>query len=480
MANSLSVDNLYELKDEEVKRTVIATFLAQLENAGPVKKVFFEHERPPALGPQNGEFVENVVSALVASAISRSSLYDFNRTVDQGRADSYWQQALRSDTATRAGQALYEWAFPEYCRGGGHTFREYLNDRPESWGQQFATYVSTNPFVNVTMNKLISGEANWLERLNLVLYKIHRLHSPSLPAVLSVWQHAYPDKGVVQMWQSYNYVPAPAFHNDEFMGQVATAINVREIASSYDEFGTTYYVYGGAVWRFLSGRPKALGLTTGQHPNNIRYPSIKGFVAGTPVQLADGRRVPIESVKQGDVVLARDGATGTRSDESVVARLASDTIIYGINDDEPFFGPGRLFWTDEGWKALEPAIGREENPSRQIGKLQEGDVVFRLVQHEPPCYEQVKIQCFSRRVLPAGALLYGLHLEEARSYHAHGFCVGMNYPVITEQRLSAGLSKLSHEERRFLARQLKPALPLLAKAIGNFIEGPLQRTLGEL
>src|SRR5581483_3197304 len=303
---------------------------------------------------------------------------------------------------------------------------------------------------------------------------------PSLPAVLSVWQHAYPDKGVVQMWQSYNYVPAPAFHNDEFMGQVATAISVREIVPSYDEFGTTYDVYGGAVWRFLLGRPKALGLTTGQHPNNIRYPSIKGFVAGTPVQLADGRRVPIESVKQGDVVLARDGATGTRSDESVVARLESDTIIYGINDDEPFFGPGRLFWTDAGWKALEPAIGREENPSRQIGKLQEGDVVFRLVQHEPPCYEQVKIQRFSRRVLPAGALLYGLHLEEARSYHAHGFCVGMNYPVITEQRLSAGLSKLSHEERRFLARQLKPALPLLAKAIGNFIEGPLQRTLGEL
>jgi len=201
-------------------------------------------------------------------------------------------------------------------------------------------------------------------------------------------------------------------------------------------------------------------------------------VAGTPVLLAGGSTKNIEAVAEGDDVIAEHGAVSTRSDETVLIPLEDDEEIYGINELEPFFSAGHLFLTAEGWKAIDPATALEENPTgRIVGRLEVGDVVFRVASLEPFAYERVRIERIATRTLSAGAMLHGLHLLGARSYHAHGFCVAMNYPMLTAKRFADGVAKLSADERRLLATQLESVMPLLKKALGSFIEAPLRRAL---
>ncbi|MEM7181975.1 MAG: hypothetical protein AAF518_13745 [Spirochaetota bacterium] len=489
--SNLSIENLYNLEDSGVKTQVTDVFIEQLEYSPSVHSTFFSASKPPATPAQNANWVDDIATAMVCSSIARSSLYGFSGTVNKTAADNYWESRLTDSNSNSVAESqnLYNWAFPSYCTADGTTFLDYMKDNPKSWGEQLAAKVTETTFINVTINKLIAADPNWLEKLNLVFYKLHRLDDAKVQGVVNTWKKAFPDKAITVQWQSYNFIPHNLFTADKFIGQVNAAINV-DTQSSYTSpptggpasMGGNAYVghtFGKAVEDFLGGKPNQLGLTTGVQPNNVTTTSaISCFLAGTPILLSDGQEAPIEEVRQGQEVVAKDGAVSIQTEEQVITHLKQDLLIYGFNEFAPFFSGGHLFWTRDGWKALEPEIAEMENPGRSAGKLEKGDIVFRVKSHEPFAYEQIQIESFQSKSLPAGSAIYGLHLLDGpRSYHANGFCVAMNYPVLTQKRIQDGFAKLTPEERRYIARSLEPVLPLLRHAVGDFIEEPLIQAL---
>lgn len=491
----LSVSDLFSMTDSSVRSTVSETLVQQLKSAPTVRSIFFSTE-PAAPTPVDPAFVDDLATAMVCSSISLSSLYGFSKCVDSTAAANFWQTRMTDSNAQAVaeGQALYAWAFPDHCRSVEHTFRDYAADNAASWGAELAAHVTADPFINTEILKIFD-QPNWLDQLNLVFYKIQRLDAGLVDHVLSAWSAAYPDQGIVNTWGTRTFIPAQDFSAvpEQFIGAVNAAISVRSVIGhtytpgqggpsaspgrSWDRYG-----FGVGVQQFLGGKPKALGLTTGSSPDNDPEGGSGCFVPGTPVRLADGSEVAIESIKPGDAVLGRDGRVAIQSGERVVLELEHGEFIYGIDDgttrEEPFFSAGHLFCTTEGWKAVDPAIALGENPLRDVGELRPGDVVFRLSSLDPVSYQEVRIVELTRRLLPPGSRLHGLHLTDGPpSYHARDYLVAMNYPVLTIERLIHGFGRLTEAERRLLESRLTEVMPLLSRAVGPFINTALQRAL---
>ncbi|HLM56191.1 MAG TPA: Hint domain-containing protein, partial [Pyrinomonadaceae bacterium] len=491
--NALSVDNLYQLDDAPVVARVQQVFISQLQASPSVQSVFFGGASAP-VAPADAGWVDNVAVALVCDSIAGSSLHGFSQAINESASNKYWstQLAPTSQSAIRASQSLYDWAFPAYCAAGGNSFQDYLSNNPQSWGQQLAAQVSGNSFIVTEILKIIDSDPHWQQKLNLTLYKLNRLDASLVQGVINAWTAALPGKGIMTGLLSFNRVPSSLFQSTYFIQQVNSAIGVQTTTQtsshSFSQASSgqsrtivapSQYGYGLAVASFLKGKPASLGFTSGTAPDNYEYVNGGGgcFVPGTLVQLASGEAIPIEDVREGHEVLGKDGAVGVQTDELVIIELHENIRMYGINGSEPFFSGGHMFWTHEGWKAVSPEMALEENPNLSVGPLKEGDTIYRLKSASPPSYDEVKIESLTTWGRPAGEKLYGLHLHGARSYHADGFLVAMNYPVLTERRLADGFASLSEAERRLLLETLTPVMPLLRKAVGSFIEKPLHRAL---
>ena len=181
-------------------------------------------------------------------------------------------------------------------------------------------------------------------------------------------------------------------------------------------------------------------------------------------------------------MLGQNGGVSVQSIERVEVKFPNGVDVFGFQlkegTVEPFFYAGHTFWTIDGWKARNPAIAHMENPDRPAGQLKVGDQVFLLKPGAEKDYEKVEILGFTKKHLPDNTALHSLHLLEGpRSFHANGYLVAMNYPVITVSRLKNGFSRLTIEERRFVKKQLIPILPMLDAAIGNFVTQTILTTL---
>ncbi|PJD91373.1 MAG: hypothetical protein CK424_07060 [Legionella sp.] len=488
---TLSVENLLQLVDTGVIASLKTTFMSQIKNSSVVKPVFFATE-PAAPVPVNQTFVDHVATGLVCSAIARTSLQGFNKCVNASVADGFWTNLLNSQEAVQHGQSLYDAAFATYCQADGASFNDYLANNRSQWGASLKDAVTTDSYINDVLLKEIAGDANWLNKINLILYKIHCLDDSLVQTVLDRWTQAAPGKGVVKNWDIQNYIPASMFTGDVFISQVNQAINICRstvqttsggFGSGVSESGTEYY--GEAVQAFLQQKASGLSLTTQDGPDNIhnvnKYNGISGscFVEGTEVLLADGTLLPIEQIRPNHQIMGKDGRTACHSDEQVITVLDKATPIFGINGSKPFFTGGHLFWTDAGWKAILPHVAEEENPGVTVGALELGDVISRVIPQTMPIqYEEVTIHGFTESALFQGDKVYGLHLiDGAFSYHANGYCVKMNYPVLTVQRLSTGFAKLSPAERNYIEKQLASIMPLLQKSIGSFVGNALIQAL---
>ncbi len=103
---------------------------------------------------------------------------------------------------------------------------------------------------------------------------------------------------------------------------------------------------GGAI---MGGAGYAMRQMLGRARGNPTARQTGGcFVAGTPVQMADGTSRPIEEVKAGDRVLARDevtGATGAQTVEEAFAHVAASSVVLHLDsgetvettDEHPFY-----------------------------------------------------------------------------------------------------------------------------------------------
>ena len=206
--------------------------------------------------------------------------------------------------------------------------------------------------------------------------------------------------------------------------------------------------------------------------HNISHTLGKGgcFIPGTKVTCTDGSELVIEKQTDGIKLLAIGGETTTITQEYVRERMEAGEKLFGINDDTPFAALHHPFWTTDGWKSLDPEFAKQENPTVDFKLLQVGDVVFRIAQINPLLYEPVKIRQFTFTTLEQPIMIYGLHLDGPRSYHANGYVVAANYPVLTKKRVSDGLKKLTEEEKERLVSSMTAAQSELSKVLGSWAD----------
>jgi hypothetical protein len=211
---------------------------------------------------------------------------------------------------------------------------------------------------------------------------------------------------------------------------------------------------------FNIGTPRTDG--DGRDPLTRQDPP--SFLAPRTMVRTDNDDVPIESLGTHSRVLTRaQAAHGTASDHSlfgyfklthseglasnlpvmvtttVDARGTAPVLLYGMNDQTPFFTAGQIFFTKAGPKAIQPDIARKENPQYLVGTLSVGDVLFRLkAGSATPGYEEVPVKSLVSKPAYIG-FLYGLDFghggEGGFSYHANGYLVASAYPEMTMERL---------------------------------------------
>ena len=270
-----SVDDLLARNDDRVQQSVIEFFLVRLKMAPSVFATFFPDVRDPSIlpvpAPADPSFVDQLASALVCSSIARTTLFGFADCVFAPAADSFWQ-SREEVSGSRMGarsrveaRILYDHFFTFGDSGGtlGLTFAIYLND-PGNWAKSLADAVTAPAFINVEIAKLLAHEPRWLQKLNLILYMLHRLEEGQRHVVAKVWSDAYPS--IVDQWETYNY--APLFTVDEFVNEVNQAISV-QTDHHWVDFETEH-VFGEAVQDFLEGLPKQMGMITGRRPDNVQ------------------------------------------------------------------------------------------------------------------------------------------------------------------------------------------------------------------
>ena len=236
--------------------------------------------------------------------------------------------------------------------------------------------------------------------------------------------------------------------------------------------------YGDAVrsWLYSCQGPCMYGLlVAGEKPDNIVRRShvnnpITCFLSGTKVLLSNSKHVAIEKLKENDRILGHNGHLGIVSSEKVEHQFESDTAIFGFNAVEPFFTAGHPFWTQDGWRAVNPHLAKLENHWLEVGQLTEGDYVRRAkrIYHDHIAYEWIKIESIHFKDYPAGTKVFGVHTREGpRSYHANGFLVCLNYPEITSQSVINRMSSLSSDEKKKLQKHMNELEPILDKVFGS-------------
>lgn len=245
---------------------------------------------------------------------------------------------------------------------------------------------------------------------------------------------------------------------------------------------TTTYGAGIANW-INSGDAGSYG--NGRRPENIAHSSetkscASCFITGTSVATFDKSNVvemkPIQLLTEGDVIVSANGSPSIVSDEIVSCTLPEGGDIYSFNDEEPFFTSSHMFWTNAGWKCLNPEMAKYENKFVNATELEIGDIVLKLSEQSTSemgigehIYEEVEVKRINVKVLSRTTSVYGVHVREGvRSYHANGYLVAINYPELTSATVVNNIrSRLSLQERNILCHNAKKIRPSLEKAVGS-------------
>jgi RHS repeat-associated protein len=141
--------------------------------------------------------------------------------------------------------------------------------------------------------------------------------------------------------------------------------------------------FGGAV----GGLTNVLGGAGGAVPEGSGC-----FVAGTPIVMADGSSKPIEQVKVGDRVLARDevsGQTAAKGVKQVFAREVNETVVLTLPGGEriettanhPFYVEGRGF-LPAGELGIGALIVSRAGPTLKIAKIERRPLRTRVFNFE--------------------------------------------------------------------------------------------------
>ncbi|KAF3918259.1 hypothetical protein ABW21_db0201477 [Orbilia brochopaga] len=215
------------------------------------------------------------------------------------------------------------------------------------------------------------------------------------------------------------------------------------------------------------------------HTPKAEEPASGCFAPGTLVW-TDYGELPIETLRENQRILTRasTGEFGIKSDEVVALPVESGSaLLYGFNDEKPFFTRNHVFHTTTGRRALDPVSAKLENPWLEVGQLRVGHTLIHTSDGET--YEFRPILSFTKDLVPCDNV-WGIHLREGlRSYHANGYLVHLNYPEITIKSIADSIKKLPKDQQTNILRNLDELKPIFARFGGGAVQQLLARELAD-
>ena len=357
-----------------------------------------------------------------------------------------------------------------------HGFQSYLDDKAK-WCPMLESLFQNEVYIMGTIVKELSMNVNLPGKMKF--FVLQALGSTKTDVIADKWIECS-SKDIVQ--------PAIDFiTTDNHMEYIGAWLeddpyyyDVRSACDKDDpDYGRDYIIHhwGQDVVRWLGDSsigPKQYGLsvdTSVIQSVDTEYPG-GCFLAGTVVKNKEGNDIHIEDLQENDLILGRAGDVGVISSEKAGLTLKTATPVFGFNDDEPFFLSCHPFWSQDGWRAINPMTARDENDWLDIGQLKLGDYVCK-VKSVNCCdveYEWIKVTKFNVKVYPAGTRFYGIHTREGpRSYHANNYLVMQNYPEITIQRVADRMAKLNKKTQQAVQKELKRIKPTLKNVLGDAV-----------
>jgi hypothetical protein len=137
------------------------------------------------------------------------------------------------------------------------------------------------------------------------------------------------------------------------------------------------------------------------------------FISGTKILLANGKEVPVETLKPGDVLLGPGGVKNKVVKLDIKPR--ADWEIYSFNGGEFFVTPNHLFKTTTGWKAINPEIYLKGAPELNVKTLKVGDVLITLT-------GTMRIDKIEYKTIK-NSVVYNPELDGTHEYYANGYLV---------------------------------------------------------
>ncbi|WP_366655203.1 Hint domain-containing protein [Fodinicurvata sp. EGI_FJ10296] len=233
--------------------------------------------------------------------------------------------------------------------------------------------------------------------------------------------------------------------NHNGIGYATLSDNLGNIASA-DVYGFWYtsYAYPGYALTASAGglHPKTHSFTSSDVSSgwvticlDPKPPTTTCCFDGeTVVTMADGSEKPIAAIAVGDRVLGWSGAANRVLD--VETPLLGNRGLFAINDGRAFFTAEHPFWTQSGWKALDPTAGKAEGMTLEATPMVIGDRLSRMpgqwrqpvttgsaaATMEIPLVDETVM-----RIAAAGAPyempVYNLILDGDNTYFANGYLV---------------------------------------------------------
>ena len=355
-----------------------------------------------------------------------------------------------------------------------HGFQFYLDDKGK-WLPMLESLFQDEVYIIGTIVKELAMSVNLPGMMKFFI--LQALGSSKIDVIADKWI-ACSSKDIVQPCLNFirtdnhmEFITA-WLDDDPYYYDVRNACNKDDI-EYYEDW--IIHDYGEKVIKWLDNAnlgPKQYGLYVNAKVIQPIEEEHQGgcFLAGTAVANEEGNDVSIEDLQENDLILGQAGNVGVISSERAGVTLENNTPAYGFNDDEPFFLSSHPFWSQDGWRAINPVVARDENDWLDIGPLHLGDYVCKAksINGHNIEYEWVKIEKFNTKMYPAGTRFYGIHTREGpRSYHANKYLVMQNYPEITIQSVADRIAKLDKNTQQAVQKELAQIKPLLKNVLGE-------------
>ena len=385
------------------------------------------------------------------------------------QAERKWHDLVNGESGRELGNSLLTQDLIDH-----NGFGFYLED-PNKWLPMLESLFQDEVYIIGTVVKELSMNVNLPGKMKFFI--LQALGSTKIDVIADKWIECS-SKDIVQPCLDFIRVDNHMdfirawLDDDPYYNDVRNACN-------YDtpDYGRNYitHFFGKAVIKWLdngSVGPKQYDISVDISDVNWTYTEYPGgcFLAGTVVTSEEGNDVCIEDLQERDLILGRAGNVGVISSEKAGVTLTTPTPAFGFNDEEPFFLSSHPFWSQDGWRAINPVVARDENDWLDIGPLKVGDYVCKAksINGQEIEYEWVKIERFSIKVYPAGTRFYGIHTREGpRSYHANNYLVMQNYPEITIQRVADRMAKLDRKTQQAVQKELDRIKPTLKNVLGD-------------